>query len=69
MSTPEEARLSYVECDLPPGLTIAEYRRIRSASSPPAQTRRRRLKCRIRALRCRLARSSDRVGPSPPRKP
>ena len=60
MSTRGEAPLNYVYCDLPPGVTIPDYRRSRTASAAAQQSTRCRWRRRIRALRRRLARSSGR---------
>jgi hypothetical protein len=50
MTLRDDSVLSYVECDLPPGVTIAEYRRGRA---PDARIqRRRRIRALLRALRC-----------------
>ena len=37
--TMPDHHMSYVECDIPAGLTVAEWRRVRSAGQP-ARTRR-----------------------------
>jgi hypothetical protein len=44
------ARTIYIECDIPPGMTCAEYRRLRSAAPRPRREQRR---FRIRFLRRR----------------
>ena len=60
MSARDDAVLSYLECELPAGVTIADYRRAR-ALTPKSE--RRRLRRRVRALLRRLTRRCGR-GPS-----
>ena len=59
MSARDDAVLSYVECDLPAGVTIAEYRRGRAAR---ARSERCRCRRRVRAL---LRRLTQRCGRGP----
>ncbi len=44
-------RLHYVECDVPPGQTLAEWRRERAASSTRPSRMRLRRRAAMRALR------------------
>ena len=60
MSARDDALLSYVESELPPGATIADYRRARALT---ATSERRRLGRRVRALLLSLTRRRGR-GPS-----
>ena len=57
MSAREDPVLSYVECELPPGVTIADYRRARALT---AKSGRRRSRRRVRAILWRLARRCGR---------
>jgi hypothetical protein len=43
----------YVQCDVPPGMTLAEWRRVRTAeaSSPRRRTLRARRRAAVRAVR------------------
>ena len=61
MSTRDDAALNYVECDLPPGVTIAEYRRGRVARARAAKSEQR----RRRRIHGRLRRVTLRCGPGP----
>ena len=55
MSAHDDGALSYIECDLPPGLTIAEYRRARAAHARAAKKHRRSLRRHIGGLLRRAA--------------
>ena len=46
------SKIHYVECDIPPGLTLSEWRRERAAEArrPPSRIRSRR-RAAVRALR------------------
>lgn len=46
--------LVYIECDIPPGMTIAEYRGRRAAAAAPSRRRRRSVRRRAIALLRRL---------------
>jgi hypothetical protein len=49
MSSAAATPLIYVECDVPDGMTLSEWRRLR-----PAPSRRRRLTATVRRMRSRV---------------